>query len=73
MPGLSWDSAHASVNSRSVIQPIRSTKTRRIMNSVLVPPPTDCVPMSNHARANAREDGGDFTRRILRTIACSSR
>jgi len=40
-----------------VVQPIRSTTIRRIMNSVLDPPPTDWVPMSNQARESARQDG----------------
>ena len=54
IPGLSWQSAHASLNSPSEIQCIRSTRMRRITNRVLCPPPTDWAPMSNHARASAR-------------------
>jgi hypothetical protein len=45
---------------------MRSTRILRIMKSVLDPPPNDCVPMSNQARARARDDGGGRIIRILR-------
>jgi hypothetical protein len=54
MPGLSWHRAHASVNSRSLMRRVRSTRKRRRRKSVLVPPPTDCVPTATKILASSR-------------------
>jgi len=54
MPGLSWQSAQASVNSRSLMRASRSTRKRRRRKSVLVPPPTDCVPTAMKIFASSR-------------------
>src|SRR5688572_17881802 len=57
MPGLSWHSAHASLNSRSLISRCRSTRRRRRRKSVLTPPPTDCVPAAMKIFASSRIAG----------------
>ena len=54
LPGAIWQIAQERVNSSPLIQPRRSTTSRRIISSVAAPPPQDWAPSASQVVKSAR-------------------